>query len=58
MPAMVLAVEQAGVARKGAVGLDALEVEGGEFELGWAHGRDSRGLGRVKRGPDAIVIIR
>ncbi len=32
--AQVLLVEQAGVAGEGAVGLDALEVEGGEFELG------------------------
>ncbi len=37
--AQVLAVEQAGVAGKGAVGVDALEVEGGEFELGGSHGR-------------------
>jgi hypothetical protein len=40
----VLGVEQAGVAREGAVGLDALQVEGGEFEF------VRHGLHRVKEG--------
>ena len=42
--AQVLGVEQAGVACEGAVGLDALQVEAGEFQLGGG------GDGLVRRG--------